>query len=201
MNEKYLNILRENYPSRTDLVDELISLNAKLYLPKGTEYFFSDLHGEAKAFIHLLRSAAGNIRDKTRQYFGDTLVKKDQDNLANLIYNPQRELVRLKENNIIDDDWYTINIHRLVNLFRFVSTKYPKEIVKEKFPATYREIIDDETKYTIEEAKYKDTTYSRDLKVKWENNTKEILVEKNNHIYYKFSKTNRPMKNIWMIIR
>ena len=143
MNEKYLNILRENYPSRTDLVDELISLNAKLYLPKGTEYFFSDLHGEAKAFIHLLRSAAGNIRDKTRQYFGDTLVKKDQDDLANLIYNPQRELVRLKENNIIDDDWYTINIHRLVNLFRFVSTKYPKEIVKEKFPATYREIIDE----------------------------------------------------------
>ncbi len=143
MNEKYLNLLRENYPSRTHLVDELIGLNAKLYLPKGTEYFFSDLHGEAKAFIHLLRSAAGNIRDKTRQYFGDTLIKKDQDDLASLIYNPEMELVRLKEENIIDDDWYTINIHRLVNLFRFVSTKYPKDTVKEKFPTNYKEIIDE----------------------------------------------------------
>ena len=143
MNEKYLNLLRENYPSRTHLVDELIGLNAKLYLPKGTEYFFSDLHGEAKAFIHLLRSAAGNIRDKTKQYFGDTLIKKDQDDLASLIYNPERELVRLKEENIVDDDWYTINIHRLVNLFRFVSTKYPKDTVKEKFPTNYKEIIDE----------------------------------------------------------
>lgn len=143
MNEKYLNLLKENYPTKTHLVDEIIGLKAKLYLPKGTEYFFSDLHGEAKAFIHLLRSAAGNIRDKTSQYFGDTLVKKDQDDLANLIYNPERELVRLKEENLIDDDWYTINIHRLVNLFRFVSTKYPKDTVKNKFPTNYKEIIDE----------------------------------------------------------
>lgn len=143
MKEKYLNLLKENYPTRTHLVDEIIGLKAKLYLPKGTEYFFSDLHGEAKAFIHLLRSAAGNIRDKTSQYFGDTLVKKDQDNLANLIYNPERELTRLKEENLIDDDWYTINIHRLVNLFRFVSTKYPKDTVKNKFPTNYKEIIDE----------------------------------------------------------
>ncbi|MDY3005629.1 fructose-1,6-bisphosphatase [Anaerococcus porci] len=143
MNEKYLNLLKENYPTKTHLVDEIIGLKAKLYLPKGTEYFFSDLHGEAKAFIHLLRSAGGNIRDKTSQYFGDTLVKKDQDDLANLIYNPERELVRLKEENLIDDDWYTINIHRLVNLFRFVSTKYPKDTVKNKFPTNYKEIIDE----------------------------------------------------------
>lgn len=143
MKEKYLNLLKENYPTRTHLVDEIIGLKAKLYLPKGTEYFFSDLHGEAKAFIHLLRSAAGNIRDKTSQYFGDTLVKRDQDDLANLIYNPERELVRLKEENLIDDDWYTINIHRLVNLFRFVSTKYPKDTVKNKFPTNYKEIIDE----------------------------------------------------------
>ncbi|MSS78313.1 fructose-1,6-bisphosphatase [Anaerococcus sp. AGMB00486] len=143
MNEKYLNLLKESYPTKTHLVDEIIGLKAKLYLPKGTEYFFSDLHGEAKAFIHLLRSAAGNIRDKTSQYFGDTLVKKDQDDLANLIYNPERELVRLKEENLIDDDWYTINIHRLVNLFRFVSTKYPKDTVKNKFPTNYKEIIDE----------------------------------------------------------
>ena len=63
--------------------------------------------------------------------------------MASLIYNPERELVRLKEENIVDDDWYTINIHRLVNLFRFVSTKYPKDTVKEKFPTNYKEIIDE----------------------------------------------------------
>lgn len=143
MKEKYLNLLKENYPTRTHLIDEIIELKAKLYLPKGTEYFFSDLHGEAKAFVHLLRSAAGNIRDKTSQFFGDTLVRKDQDDLANLIYNPEFELIRLKEEKLIDDDWYTINIHRLVNLLRFVSTKYPKDTVKNKFPTNYKEIIDE----------------------------------------------------------
>src|SRR5690625_2876491 len=104
MKEKYLNILKENYPTRSHLVDEIIGLRAKLYLPKGTEYFFSDLHGEANAFIQLLRSAAGNIRDKTRQFFGDTLVKKDQDDLARLIYNPENELIRLKEKGLADED-------------------------------------------------------------------------------------------------
>lgn len=143
MNKKYLELLKKNYPTRSELMDELISLNSKLYLPKGTEYFFSDLHGEAKAFIHLLRSASGNIRDKTSQYFGDTLVKKDQDDLANLIYDPEKVLQKLKEEDLIDDDWYTITIHRLVNLFRFVSTKYPKTKVKEKFPSSYSEIIDE----------------------------------------------------------
>lgn len=143
MKEKYLRILKENYPTKSHLVDEIIGLKAKLYLPKGTEYFFSDLHGEANAFIQLLRSAAGNIRDKTRQFFGDTLVKKDQDDLARLIYNPENELIRLKEKGLIDEDWYTINIHRLVNLFRFVSTKYPKDNVKNKFPTNYKEIIDE----------------------------------------------------------
>ncbi|MGO3018432.1 MAG: fructose-bisphosphatase class III, partial [Anaerococcus sp.] len=143
MNKKYLELLKKNYPTKSHVFDELISLNAKLYLPKGTEYFFSDLHGEAKAFIHLLRSATGNIRDKTSQYFGDTLVKKDQDDLANLIYEPEKYLQKMKEEDLIDDDWYTITIHRLVYLFRFVSTKYPKTKVRDKFPANYSEIIDE----------------------------------------------------------
>lgn len=143
MNKKYLELLKKNYPTKSHVFDELISLNAKLYLPKGTEYFFSDLHGEAKAFIHLLRSASGNIRDKTSQYFGDTLVKKDQDDLANLIYEPEKYLQKMKEEDLIDDDWYTITIHRLVYLFRFVSTKYPKTKVRDKFPANYSEIIDE----------------------------------------------------------
>lgn len=143
MSKKYLELIKKNYPTRKHLTDELISLNAKLYLPKGTEYFFSDLHGEAKAFIHLLRSASGNIRDKTSQYFGDTLVKSDQDNLASLIYEPEKYLQKMKDEDAIDDDWYTITIHRLVNLFRFVSTKYPKNKVREKFPSNYGEIIDE----------------------------------------------------------
>lgn len=143
MKDKYLKFLKEYYPTRSHLVDEIIGLKAKLYLPKNTEYFFSDLHGEAKTFIRLLRSASGNIRDKIYQYFGSSLVKKDQDDLANLIYNPDFELIRLKEENLIDDDWYNINIHRLVNLFRFVSTKYPKDKVRDKFPTNYKEILDE----------------------------------------------------------
>lgn len=143
MTKKYLELLKKSYPTRKHITDELISLNAKLYLPKGTEYFFSDLHGEADAFIHLLRSASGNIRDKTVQCFGDTLLRAEQDSLASLVYEPEKYLQKMKDEKNLDDDWYTITIHRLVNLFRFVSTKYPKTKVREKFPSNYGELIDE----------------------------------------------------------
>lgn len=143
MHTKYQSLLKEIYPTKKELVDELINLNSKLYLPKGTEYFFSDLHGEAQAFIHLLRSASGNIREKTDLVFGNTLTKEDKDDLANLVYEPEKNLAIKKERGLLNEEWYTITIHRLVALFRYVSTKYPKNKVKEKFPSSYSEIIDE----------------------------------------------------------
>lgn len=143
MDKNYLKLLKDIYPKKSDIKDELISLNSKLYLPKGTEYFFSDIHGESEAFLHLLRSASGNIRDKIAKLFGDTLVKEDQDDLAELIYDPVNVLKDLSENDLLTEDYLTITIHRLINLFRFVSTKYPKAYVKNKFTGSYTNIIDE----------------------------------------------------------
>ena len=143
MDKHYLKLLKDIYPKKSNIKDELISLNSKLYLPKGTEYFFSDIHGESEAFLHLLRSASGNIRDKIAKLFGDTLVKEDQDDLAELIYDPVNVLKDLSENDLLTEDYLTITIHRLINLFRFVSTKYPKAYVKSKFTGSYTNIIDE----------------------------------------------------------
>ncbi|WP_297790345.1 fructose-1,6-bisphosphatase [uncultured Anaerococcus sp.] len=143
MDKNYLKLLKDIYPNKASIKDELISLNSKLYLPKGTEYFFSDIHGESQAFLHLLRSASGNIRDKISKLFGDTLVKEDQDELAELIYDPIMFLKNHAENNLLTEDYLTITIHRLINLFRFVSTKYPKAYVKGKFTGSYTNIIDE----------------------------------------------------------
>lgn len=143
MDKNYLKLLKDIYPNKASIKDELISLNSKLYLPKGTEYFFSDIHGESQAFLHLLRSASGNIRDKISKLFGDTLVKEDQDELAELIYDPIMFLKNHAENDLLTEDYLTITIHRLINLFRFVSTKYPKAYVKGKFTGSYTNIIDE----------------------------------------------------------
>lgn len=144
MTKKYLDIIREIYPTKVKVRDELISLNAKLYLPKNTEYFFSDLHGESEGFIHLLRSASGNIRDKTEQVYGTTLGEEEQDDLASLVYDPENFIHNKEEKEgEISRDRYKVTIYRLVNLFRFVSTKYPKDKVKSKFPQNYSELIDE----------------------------------------------------------
>lgn len=143
MDKNYLKLLKDVYPNKASIKDELISLNSKLYLPKGTEYFFSDIHGESQAFLHLLRSASGNIRDKISKLFGDTLVKEDQDELAKLIYDPIMFLKNHAENDLLTENYLTITIHRLINLFRFVSTKYPKAYVKGKFTGSYTNIIDE----------------------------------------------------------
>lgn len=160
MDESYYKLLKENYSSKREVRNELISLSSKLYLPKGTEYFFSDVHGEASAFLQLLKSASGNIREKTSIHFGDTLLKEEQDKLAELVYNPKEVLHELELNNELTDDFLTINIHRLISLFRFVSTKYAKDYVKEKFGSKYSPIVD-ELLYTNDSEYSKKTYYDK----------------------------------------
>lgn len=143
MDNSYKTLIKSLYPDKNSIKDQLILLNAQQQLPKGTEYFFSDIHGESDAFLHLLRSASGNIRDKIQKLFGDTLEKKDQDALAHLIYDPELVYNNLKESKKISKDYLTITIHRLINLLKFVSTKYPKDYVKGKFPQKYSLILDE----------------------------------------------------------
>lgn len=143
MDNTYKTLIKSLYPDKNSIKDQLILLNAQQQLPKGTEYFFSDIHGESDAFLHLLRSASGNIRDKIQKLFGDTLEKKDQDALAHLIYDPELVYNNLKASKKISKDYLTITIHRLINLLKFVSTKYPKDYVKGKFPQKYSLILDE----------------------------------------------------------
>lgn len=143
MDKTYHELIKTLYPNKNTIQDELILLRSQQYLPKGTEYFFSDIHGESDAFLHLLRSASGNIRDKIQKLFGDTLEKRDQDDLAKLIYDPDLVLKELRTKEKITADYLTITIHRLINLLKFVSTKYPKDYVKSKFPQKYNLILDE----------------------------------------------------------
>ncbi len=160
MERNYYRLLKEHYNTKQKVRHELISLNSTLYLPKGTEYFFSDIHGEAAAFLQLLKSASGNIREKTSAHFGDTLLQSEQDKLVELVYNPKEVLHELKLNDELSEDYLTINIHRLISLFRFVSTKYAKDYVREKFGGSYSEIVD-ELLYTNDSEYNKKTYYDK----------------------------------------
>lgn len=143
MDIKYLKLLAKSFPNKRKVANEIIAIKSKLNLPKGTEYFFSDLHGESVSFIRLLRSASGNIRDKIAKLYGDTLDTESQDELANLIYSPRNYLNELNRIKKPTDEYYKITIHKLVELFRFVSTKYAKTKVKNKLPEEYQEILDE----------------------------------------------------------
>ena len=102
---KLLELLSKDYPNIRAATAEIVNLNAILALPKGTEYFLSDLHGEHEAFIHMLKSASGTIKHKIDEHYGRVLNEEDREALAALIYDPQAELKRRKNSNINFDKW------------------------------------------------------------------------------------------------
>ena len=139
----YLKLLAREFPNRRSAVSEIINLNAILGLPKGTEYFFSDIHGEDKAFIHLLRSSSGVIRAKIHDIFGQFLPESEQLELAELIYYPKRTLRRKARQEQDTDEWQRIMIYRLIRICRHVSSKYTRSKVRKKIPKDYAYIIDE----------------------------------------------------------
>lgn len=139
--EKYLRLLAKDYPKISMIRSEIIRLQSLCDLPKGTEYFFSDLHGEDGAFIHMLRSASGQIRVKIRQQFDGVLTESEQNQLANLIYNPEKVLRIVRQSGRADRDWLQSTIDRLVELGRSVSVKYRRGSVEEKMPPEFASIL------------------------------------------------------------
>ncbi len=139
----YLKLLARDYPSVKAASSEIINLMAISGLPKGTEYFFSDLHGEYEAFIHLLRSASGIIREKIRDTFGHIIPEAEQVELANLIYYPDRNLARLAHDGKNTEDWQRVTIYRLVRICKEVSSKYTRSKVRKKMPKEFAYIIDE----------------------------------------------------------
>ncbi len=139
----YLQLLSRDYPSVKAASSEIINLVAICGLPKGTEYFFSDLHGEYEAFIHLLRSASGIIREKIRDTFGYIIQEEEEVELANLIYYPERNLAKFKQAGKATEDWQRITIYRLVQICKEVSSKYTRSKVRKKMPKEFAYIIDE----------------------------------------------------------
>ena len=139
----YLQLLAREYPSVKEATSEIVNLMAICSLPKGTEYFFSDLHGEYEAFIHLLRSSSGIIREKIKETFGHLIPEEEQLQLANLIYYPERHLPRMMKVGRYTEDWQKITIYRLVKICREVSSKYTRSKVRKKMPKEFAYIIDE----------------------------------------------------------
>ena len=139
----YLKLLAREYPSVKEAAGEIVNLMAICSLPKGTEYFFSDLHGEYEAFIHLLRSSSGITREKIKATFGHLIPEDEQIRIANLIYYPERSLARLKKQGAYSEDWQKITIYRLVQICREVSSKYTRSKVRKKMPKEFAYAIDE----------------------------------------------------------
>ncbi len=139
----YLKLMSREYPTIKAASSEIINLMAIQGLPKGTEYFFSDLHGEHEAFIHLLRSASGIIREKISETFSHIMPEKEEVELANLIYYPEKVLNQLECLESADDEWQRVTIYRLVQICKVVSSKYTRSKVRKKMPKEFAYIIDE----------------------------------------------------------
>jgi fructose-1,6-bisphosphatase-3 len=141
--ERYLHLLSTTYPTVADAAAEVINLEAILNLPKGTEHFLADLHGEHEAFIHVLKNASGNIKRKVAEIFGTTIRESEKKELCTLIYYPEQklELIKAQEDDI--DDWYHITIHQLVRVCRDVSSKYTRSKVRKSLPQEFSYIIEE----------------------------------------------------------
>ena len=140
---KYLKLLAEKYPNRRAARAEIINLRAILALPKATEFFLSDIHGEFDAFQHFVRSGSGMIRMRISEVFGSLLTEKECDDLAALIYNPDAEMARREKSEPDFDAWCKIAIRRLVAVCRIVANKYTRSKVKKRLPKHSSYIMDE----------------------------------------------------------
>ena len=142
----YLKSLSKQFPTLADAATEIINLQAILSLPKGTEHFLTDIHGEYEQFNHVLKNGSGSVRRKIDEEFGNTLSVKDKRSLATLIYYPQEKLELVcqeEEDQDVLEDWFKITIHRLVQMTKRVSSKYTRSKVRKAMPPEYAYIIDE----------------------------------------------------------
>ena len=140
---RYLKLLAQKYPTVQAASTEIINLQAILNLPKGTEHFISDIHGEYEAFLHILNSCSGVIKEKIDEVFASSISKAERDQLATLIYYPQEKLELVDQQETDLDEWYRITLHRLIEVCRLVSSKYTRSKVRKALPKDYAYIIDE----------------------------------------------------------
>ena len=138
---RYLQLLARDFPNIATASTEIINLQAILNLPKGTEHFLADLHGEYEAFQHVLRNASGAIKRKVKEIYNETLSAKDQKELCTLIYYPELKLELVKQQTDDLNDWLFVTINRLVKVCRNVSSKYSRSKVSKALPKDFSYII------------------------------------------------------------
>ncbi|MEJ6952191.1 fructose-1,6-bisphosphatase [Halanaerobiaceae bacterium ANBcell28] len=162
---KYLELLATQFPDIQSVSTEIINLQAILNLPKGTEFFLTDIHGEYEAFTHMLKSASGVIKHKINDIFASTLHKEDIDTLATLIYYPEEKLELIKKDIKNMDEWYRITLRRLVQICRVVSSKYTRSKI--------RKALADDFAYIFEELLHQD--FHQDKEAYYEQIIKSII--------------------------
>lgn len=138
---KYLKLLSKSFPNIADASTEIINLEAILHLPKGTEHFLADIHGEAEAFQHVLKNASGTIKKKVDEIFGQTLRESAKKELCTLIYYPKEKLplIKLSEPNL--QEWYVVTLNQLVKVLQTVTLKYTRSKVRKALPPKFEYII------------------------------------------------------------
>ena len=154
---RYLRLLSKSFPSIAAASTEIINLEAILNLPKGTEHFLSDIHGEYEAFQHVLKNASGSIKRKVNDLFGSSLREGEKRDLCTLIYYPKEKLriVKKTESNI--NEWYLVTLNQLVKVCKIVSSKYTRSKVRKALPKEFA--------YIIEELLHDSMTYQCDFSI------------------------------------
>ena len=136
-----MRILSEKYPTKESIYEKLIYLQSRLHLPKGTEHFMSDLHGEYDLFLHIINNCSGVIREKVDYVFGDVLGEEEIAEFCTLIYYPTEKIAQVKTQGRISPAWYRINLARLVKLAKIMSYKYPSFKMRDLIPNRYETVI------------------------------------------------------------
>ncbi len=143
MDKRYLSLLSKEFPTIGRAASEIVNLSAVRSLPKGTEYFFSDLHGEYEAFLHMLKSASGIIKKKMDTVLSKTVGSKEREELAVLIYYPEKEMRRLQKEGAISDEWLRYTIYRLILVCESISAKHTRSHIRKSVPKDLVYILDE----------------------------------------------------------
>lgn len=139
----YLKSLAKQFPNIGAASTEIINLQAILNLPKGTEHFLTDIHGESEQFNHVMRNGSGSVRRKIDEKFGNSISERDKRSLATLIYYPKEKLAIVEEEEEFLEDWYKITLHRLVQMLSHVSSKYTRSKVRKVLPKDFAYVIEE----------------------------------------------------------
>ncbi|MCR4955499.1 MAG: fructose-1,6-bisphosphatase [Lachnospiraceae bacterium] len=143
MEEKYLRVLGKLYPNRQSVATEMINLSAIMNLPKGTEHYVTDLHGEYEQFTHILRNGSGAVKRKIEDTFGHTITEQEKRSLATLIYYPEKKMQKVLADKENPEEWYGITLRRLVKVAKRASFKYSRSKLRKALPKDFSYVMEE----------------------------------------------------------